>query len=326
MKRYIFSGYTAVLFSMLLLLSQYAEAQRMPHRGGGRGGARPAVGGGRTFGGAPQQFNRPQRSINGGSQRNTRNFERPSTPTRDVQRPASGGNRNDRKAPTRETARDRQTKDRAPGNRVDVDKGRNNININVDNSKHVNIRNNRHTVVRPNPRPYVRPPYRYGGFHFYAYHPYYYHPYRPFYWGPVWHPWGFFVATMATTAIIVSVESQQYQYDQGVYYQEHDNGYQVVEAPVGATVKMIPEGSEKVVVNEKTYYYFGGTYYEKTDAGYTVVPPTAGTIVANLPEGGEEVKMGDVTYVKLGETYYQPIEQEGKNAYEVVEVKEAEEG
>jgi hypothetical protein len=43
--------------------------------------------------------------------------------------------------------------------------------------------------------------------------------------------------------------------------------------------------------------------------------------VDKLPEGGEEVKIGDVTYVKFGETYYQPIKKDGKDMYEVVEVK-----
>ena len=96
-----------------------------------------------------------------------------------------------------------------------------------------------------------------------------------------------------------------------------------MQAPPGATIKVLPEGSETVVVNETTNnYYYGGTYYEKAEGGYTVVPPTAGTVVENLPEGGEEVKIGDVTYVKVGETYYQPIEQNGKNMYEVVNVEE----
>jgi multidrug efflux pump subunit AcrA (membrane-fusion protein) len=139
----------------------------------------------------------------------------------------------------------------------------------------------------------------------------------------MWHPWGFFVATVAVTATIIAIENQQYYYDQGVYYIESDGGYTVVQAPVGATVTVLPEGSQTVQVSETVNnYYYGGTYYEKSGEGYTVVPPTAGTVVENLPEGGEEVKVGDVTYVKFGETYYQPIQQNGKNMYEVVEVKE----
>ena len=44
-------------------------------------------------------------------------------------------------------------------------------------------------------------------------------------------------------------------------------------------------------------------------------------MVENLPEGGEEVTVGDQKYVKFGETYYQPIEEDGKSMWEIVEVK-----
>ncbi|MEK6481059.1 DUF6515 family protein [Catalinimonas sp. 4WD22] len=210
------------------------------------------------------------------------------------------------------------------GNRVNIDNSSRNVNVNINRDIHVH--NHQHTVVVHNSRPYYRPPYVWGGFSFYAYHPYYYHPYRPYYWGPIWHPWGFFVATLAATAIIITVENQKYHYDQGVYYVQSNGGYTVVQAPVGATIKVLPENSQTVVVNETTNnYYYGGTYYEKADGGYTVVPPTAGTVVEHLPEGGEEVKVGEVTYVKLGEAYYQPVQVDGKDMYEVVDVKEEEE-
>jgi len=42
-----------------------------------------------------------------------------------------------------------------------------------------------------------------------------------------------------------------------------------------------------------------------------------------MPAGGKEVKMGDVTYVQVGDTYYQPIQQNGQNVYEVVDVEAA---
>ena len=40
------------------------------------------------------------------------------------------------------------------------------------------------------------------------------------------------------------------------------------------------------------------------------------------PDGGEEVRIGEITYVKVGETYYQPIQEDGKDKYEVVKVEE----
>ena len=215
--------------------------------------------------------------------------------------------------------------------KVNIDNSQKNVNINVDNSKHTNINNSHNTNIGNNNnayrrntyRPYTRPPYRYGGRSFYCYHPYVYHPYRPFYWGPVWHPWGFVLTTLAVTAVVISIENQKYHYDQGVYYVQSGSGYTVVQAPVGATITTLPPNTQTVVVNETVNnYYYGGTYYEKSEKGYTVVPPTAGTIVENLPEGGKEVKMGDQTFVKIGETYYQPIQKDGKNVYEVVQVDE----
>jgi hypothetical protein len=201
--------------------------------------------------------------------------------------------------------------------RGNIDNRGRDVNINID--RDVNVRHN--TVVRPGRRPYARPPHVYGGRRYYCHAPYFYHPFRPFHWGPAWHPWGFFVAVLATTAIVVSVSNQQYHYDQGVYYAPTSGGYKVVPAPVGATVSTLPSGSETVVVDGTTYYYYGGTYYQKTSS-YTVVAPTAGAVVEKLPEGGEEVKIGDITYVKVGETYYQPIQQDGKNMYEVVQIEE----
>ena len=94
-------------------------------------------------------------------------------------------------------------------------------------------------------------------------------------------------------------------------------------APLGAKIKTLPSGYETVVIDEKTNnYYYGGAFYEKSSDGYVVVAPMAGAVVEHISEGGEEVKMGDVTYVKFGETYFQPIQEDGKDMYEVADVEE----
>jgi biotin carboxyl carrier protein len=195
----------------------------------------------------------------------------------------------------------------------------------------------------------------------------------------MWHPWGFFVATLATTAIIISIADNDvpthydmasvyfpgadftaidkqllfagpafeinssrsgpvisrsenarlkadgsYYYDQGVFYLKGDGGYTVVAAPLGAKIKTLPSGYETVTIDDKgtKNYYYGGSFFEKISDGYKVVAPMAGTVVEHISEGGEEVKLGDVTYVKFGETYFQPIQENGKNMYEVVDVEE----
>lgn len=292
----------------------------------------PAGGGGRAVpsgGSRPQPASKPaaRPTINGGAQRS------PTRTTPAVNKGGTGGNLGAGQAKTNAGSGDRRSGninvgsgDRTNirgGDKVNIGSGNTTVNINVDNSHHVNNSHNT-TVRRNNNIHYNNPPYSYGGYHYNYYNPYHYHPYQPYYWGPVWHPWGFVVATLATTAIIVSINNAQYHYDQGVYYVESGSGYTVVQAPVGATIKVLPDNTETVAVTETTNnYYYGGTYYEKVPEGFTVVPPTAGTVVENLPEGAEEVKIGDQTYVKFGETYYTPVKKDGKDMYEVVEVEEA---
>lgn len=321
------------IFAMLSL-PDLAEAQRMRGAAAGRGGARPTASRqvpsrapsratarpaatNRSTGNS-RQFNKPTNSssrptINGGSSRAT-NVKNNNSRVNNINGNKIGnnsgnniGNRNN------------------VGNRVNIDNSRD-VNINVNNRNNINVRNNRNVAYRPPYRPYPRPPMVYGGFGFSWFRPYYYHPFTPFYWGPAWHPWGFFVATLATTAIIVSVENQKYHYDEGVFYEEHDDGYVVVEAPQGATVNVIPKDAETVEVsNTVNNYYYGGTFYEKENGEYTVVAPPAGAVVDKLPEGAEEVKVGDQTYVKYGDTYYMPVQEDGEDKYEIVQVEPVEE-
>lgn len=220
----------------------------------------------------------------------------------------------------------KRSTNRASGNHTKIrdnnaDRSRD-VNINIDNRHVNNNHNTRNTTIRRNSiHSYHHPPYVYGGRRFYAYHPYVYHPFRPFVWGPAWHPWGYFIATLAATAIVVSVNDARYHYNEGVWYTASNGGYIVCAAPVGGSVATIPSTAENVTVNNVTNYYYGGTYYEKDGEQYKVVAPPAGVVVKHLPEGGEEIKVGNQTYVKVGETYYQPVEGE---KYEVVQVEEKE--
>jgi hypothetical protein len=191
-----------------------------------------------------------------------------------------------------------------------------NQNVTVNRSRDVHVHHN--TVVRPAPRAYARPPYAYGGRRYYAHHAYAYHRYTPFYWGRGFYPFGAFVATLGAAAVAVTVANTAYHYYSGVWYLPASGGYTVVTAPVGGVITTLPP--EAVVVSGSTYYY-GGAYYDKSAEGYKVVAPQAGTVVEKLPPGGEEVTIGEHKYVKFGDTYYQPIERDGKQMYEVVEVK-----
>ena len=293
--------YFLFFFAFTLLLPLSMNAQRI--RGGGR--SMPQT---RTTPSQSSNFrpSSPSGSINSGHQKSKPNKEKTV-----------------KQKDNRSTDKKSDSANKSVKKKSDIKNSGNTVNI--DNSKNIQVNNKHNTRVRTSPRPYHRPPYRYGGRRYYCHHPYYYHPYRPFYWGPYWHPWGYHTTTIVETVVIVKeVEEadQDYYYDKGVFYIKSGDGYTVIQAPIGVTVESLPKEAVKVKVNDSDVnYYYGGAFYEKSDKGYTVVPPTAGTIVPNLPEGGEETKIGDVTYVVFGETYYQPIEVDGKDMYEIVEVK-----
>jgi hypothetical protein len=183
------------------------------------------------------------------------------------------------------------------GNNVSIDNSRRDVNVNIDNSKDVRINNNRYTSVRraPNFRPYPRPPYVYGGFRYYSYHPFFYFPFRPFVWGPMWHPWGFFVATLATTAIIVSIV------DNDMPAMHDANG---IMASVGFDSRSFRTGPGLWFFGEigdregaeylgGEYWYDQGVYYVKSEGGYTVVAAPVGATIKTLPSGYETVKLDD---------------------------------
>ena len=113
----------------------------------------------------------------------------------------------------------------------------------------------------------------------------------------------------------------QYHYDSGVYYVEESNGYKVVPAPVGALVSSLPDGYVRLAVSGTTYYYYGGAFYISSSGKYKVVTAPAGAVVTHLPEGTEEVTLNGQKYVTYNGTYYEPISQDGKDAYIVVETK-----
>jgi hypothetical protein len=209
-------------------------------------------------------------------------------------------------------------------NQVNIDKSRGDVNINVDNSKDIKVRNTKNTSVRRNNyRPYSRPPYVYGGFHYRCYNPYFYHPYRPFYWGPVWHPWGFFIATLATTAIIVSFAQADlppmfHTDDYLVLNSELDfyrNDYQ------GSGPNMYRYASstatlEKIEVDGE-YFYDEGVFYLKSEGGYTVVAAPVGGVVKTIPSGYETISLDEASQVKnyyWGGTFYEKV----ANGYKVV--------
>jgi hypothetical protein len=155
-----------------------------------------------------------------------------------------------------------------------------------------------------------------------TYRPYAYHPYHPYRWGASWHPIGFFLASLAADAYLFSLAGQNYYYDDGVYYEPSNGGYDAVAAPIGATVSSLPPGYETVMVGDDYFYYYGGTFYINTGQSYQVVQAPAGAIVSEVPDGATQQTIDGQDYLVYNNTYYQPVSSDGQDAYQVVQMNQ----
>ena len=141
-----------------------------------------------------------------------------------------------------------------------------------------------------------------------------------------WHPVGWFVATLATTAIIVSIvddsggetSSGNVYYDEGVYYEKTEDGYKVIPPPEGAKISSLPEGYTSVEAGGRDYGYYQGDFYvEGADGEYVVTSAPVGAIVPYIPDAAEEREgAGGTTYTYNGVTY-QPVSLNGDTSYVV---------
>jgi hypothetical protein len=130
------------------------------------------------------------------------------------------------------------------------------------------------------------------------------------------------------------IGSNSYYYNDGIYYRPYNGGYEVIQAPLGATVKHLPSGTKVTVIDGQKYYELGGTYYQEeineknqlrykvvgtdgvlntSEAGTTndnitaTVPDKATTPAKILPETGarfDKLPEGSKTVVIKKEKYY----------------------
>jgi len=210
-----------------------------------------------------------------------------------------------------------------------------NINTNRNSSRrpstqpNYNIRSNNRKIVRKstkvkikvNKRVRINPGHHHRHYNGHrGYQPYRYHPYRGHRYGPHWHPHGHILRTLATAAIITSINNKQYHYYSGVYYVRQSGGYMVVNPPINIIVNTLPDGFENIMLNGYSYAYFGGAFYVKENGQHKVIDAPDGAVVTYIPEGATEEDINGNYYVVYNHTYYQPFYQNGKNLYQVVDM------
>jgi len=109
-----------------------------------------------------------------------------------------------------------------------------------------------------------------------------------------------------------------YFYDDGIYYQQVDDGYQEVYPPVGAVVTQLPDGAIAIEAGNLTYYYAGGAFYVAQDGGYVIAPTPIGVTVPELPPDAVQVSLNGGVAYQFNGIYYEPVFVDGVTQYVTV--------
>ena len=102
------------------------------------------------------------------------------------------------------------------------------------------------------------------------------------------------------------VNGDPFFYDDGIYYQQANDGYLEVYPPVGAVVPVLPAGAIEIAAGNLIYYSAGGAFYVQQYGGFAVAPPPLGVTVPELPPGAVPVSLTGRVVYQFNGIYYQP--------------------
>lgn len=135
-----------------------------------------------------------------------------------------------------------------------------------------------------------------------------------------------------------------YYYSDGFYYQQQNNTYTVVDPPIGAEVKTLPDNAQSIVINGVQYYELNGVYYRPItkddgsvtyeiagkdgqlntdDANMQDAPPVqVGDLVDSLPEECRKITLNGQKYYVTPDGYYlqDAVDDDGNAVYKIISV------
>ena len=96
--------------------------------------------------------------------------------------------------------------------------------------------------------------------------------------GRHFHARGHYVKTLPRAHRVVRVGPSRYYYHAGNYYRPRGNGYVVVGAPIGASVRSLPRGYVSFGIGSRRYFHVNTTYYlwREREKDYVVVEKPSG--------------------------------------------------
>lgn len=133
------------------------------------------------------------------------------------------------------------------------------------------------------------------------------------------------VKYLPESAAHLVVEGVKYWFSGGAYYRKEGNRYVMVEAPKGAYVRHLPNGSVAVKHKGQQYFHHKGIYYSWVPAAhqYLVVEPELakpatykpGSVPEHPPEGVNAMIFNGVEYFSFDGRFFLPTQRSGKKLF-----------
>jgi len=98
-------------------------------------------------------------------------------------------------------------------------------------------------------------------------------------------PHGSLYRNLPAEAFALSIAGGMFFYHMGAYYRQTDEGYVVVQAPLGARVRTLPERCSPLYIDGRSYYVCDDVYYEPDGVEYVVIERPA--------RGDYRIEVGD---------------------------------
>jgi len=130
--------------------------------------------------------------------------------------------------------------------------------------------------------------------------------------------WGDYYWGLPPFALRFYLDGYNYYDSDGVYFKQDEDKYEVVPAPIGHKVKVLPKGSMQFTLDGAQYYYYYGTYYIPAGGQYEVVQPPIGAEVDSIPNGYDKVMVDGQTYFTLNGVQYKAVLRDNVIWYRVV--------
>ncbi len=95
----------------------------------------------------------------------------------------------------------------------------------------------------------------------------------------------------------ILVRGKEYFYAHGVFYRTSPRGYIIVAAPIGARVKVLPEGYSSITVGVGPLFFHYGTYYRynPVEKDYVIVNQAGSDTAAAAPQTLDKIEFVDGT-------------------------------